>query len=60
MSEEQIMLKLEMYLFSFYQNNCIEHTCQSAINVYIYFPQSFQRSFLYLFFDPKFDPGTSG
>ncbi len=32
MSEEQIMLKLEMYL-SFCQNNCIEHNFPSAINI---------------------------
>ncbi len=33
MSEEQIMLELEMYLVYFCQNNCIEHTCLSAINI---------------------------
>ncbi len=33
MSEEQIMLKLEMYLVYFCQNNCIEHTCLRAINI---------------------------
>ncbi len=33
MSEEQTMLKLKMYLVSFCQNNCIEHTYLSAINI---------------------------
>ncbi len=31
MSEEQIMLKLEMYLIYFCLNNCIKHKCPSAV-----------------------------
>jgi len=33
MSEEQIMLKLELYLVSFYQNNCIKHINFNDITV---------------------------
>ncbi len=38
MSEEQIMLKLEMFMYLVYfcQSNCIEHICLIAINIYFF------------------------
>ncbi len=34
MSEEQIILKLEMYIVSLYQNNCGEHACPECHKYY--------------------------
>ncbi len=45
MSEEQIMLKLEMYIVSFCQRNCIAHTCLSSINIFFQSLNAYNFSF---------------
>ncbi len=44
MSEELIMLKQEMYLVYFCQNNCIEHTCLRAIILFFHSFHAYAKS----------------